>query len=130
MKKVDYKILKQIRVDRKISLTRFACMLEISTSYLCMIENDQRDLSGDLINKILKVLPDLSLVEKHELNQVLDKDIEKAQKQVLNLITQFFYRVRQGIKDGLDELFDAIVNLIKKFREEDIVPEMAMFSKI
>ena len=94
-------VLKQIRIIRGISLVDFARMLEISISYLCMIEKGDRDLSKNLVTKVHKILPDLSLNEKHDLNVILERnlrgDLEKTQKHVLNLITQYFYRVKNGI---------------------------------
>jgi len=134
MRKKENKILKNIRRSRNISLVDFSCMIGISTSYLCMLEKGGRDLTPDIVSKITFSLPDISLNEKHDLETIIQKDIigniEKTQKHILNLITQFFYRLKNGIDEGLEELSKQIIELISKLKDKDLTYEMSMFKNI
>jgi len=130
MKKNENKILKNIRKNRGISLVNFSRMIGISISYLSLIEKGERNLTQEIVNKIITNLPDLSLNERHDLENIIKQDrmgnIEKTQKYILNLITQFFYRLKNKI-DGLEELAKQIIELISKLKEKYLTDEMLMF---
>ncbi len=54
---------------------------------------------------------------------------EKVQKHIMKLITEFFYRLKNGL-EGLDNLAEEIVGFINKLKERDRTGKMLQFSNI
>jgi len=50
------KELKLLRIERDIKQKDIAKQLDISPSYLCMFENNKRDLENVLVSKYIKII--------------------------------------------------------------------------
>lgn len=119
--------LKEMRLERGISLADFSSMIGISTSYLCMLEKGGRRVSKEIVNKVLEGITDLSTEEKHRLQssilEVHISNIKEIQKRITGLTTTFFYKISNGTTEGLEDLANSISELIKQLAKMDITKE-------
>jgi transcriptional regulator with XRE-family HTH domain len=105
-------------------MTIFASMLEISTSYLSLLEAGERKIQPQIIDKINDVLIDLTPAEKQKLATIKEcfetpkLDLERKHKKIISLISEYFYRLQNKIIDEIEKLKQEIINLINELNEK------------